>query len=78
MQIAPTADDLWFWAMEKRQGIKTSLTDINGYGLHRAVNRLYVYMPERKGTLYLENEVNGANDKQFEELINYYKLAPSE
>lgn len=74
MKLAPTADDLWFWAMEKRLNIKVSLTEPHGYGLHRPINRIEEYDWSQKGTLMFLNVVNGNNDKQFENLVEYYNL----
>ena len=77
MKMAPTADDLWFWVMEKRQGIPIKLIEKGGYGLHEAVNRIDVWEPNREGSLFYINEVQGKNDEQFISLINYYKIRPS-
>lgn len=77
MKMAPTADDLWFWVMEKRLGIPVKLIENGGYGLHEAVNRIDVWEPDREGSLYYINEINGANDKQFKDLVLYYTICPS-
>ena len=77
MKMAPTADDLWFWVMEKRLGIPVKLIENGGYGLHEAVNRIDVWEPNREGSLYYINEINGANDTQFKYLIIHYSLSPS-
>lgn len=77
MKMAPTADDLWFWVMEKRQNIPVRLIPNAGYGLHEAVNRIDVWEPNREGSLYYLNEINGANDIQFSRLVSYYNITPS-
>lgn len=77
MKMAPTADDLWFWVMEKRQHIPITLIPNAGYGLHEEVNRIDVWEPNREGSLYFINEVNGANDVQFMNLISYYNIVPT-
>ena len=77
MKMAPTADDLWFWVMEKRQGIPVRLIRNAKFGLHEAVNRIDIWDPNREGSLYYINEINGANDHQFNELIAYYGIRPS-
>ena len=77
MKMAPTADDLWFWAMEKRLNIPIILIPNAGYGLHEAVNRIDVWKPNREGTLYYINEVQGKNDEQFIKLIDKYQIKPS-
>lgn len=76
MKLAPTADDLWFWVMEKRQNIPVRIIKNARYGLHEAVNRIDIWDPNRKGSLYYINEINGANDRQFADLINYYGIFP--
>ena len=77
MKMAPTADDLWFWVMEKRQGIPVRLIENARYGLHEAVNRIDVWEPDREGSLYYINEIHSANDIQFMELVSYYNITPS-
>jgi len=74
MKLAPSADDLWFWAMEKRQGIPVRVTPNARYGLHTPVNRVDAWDPNRGGSLYLINEINGKNDFQLKNLIDYYKF----
>lgn len=76
MRMAPTADDLWFWVMEKRQDVPVRLIPNAGYGLHEAINRIDVWEPNREGSLYFINEIHGANDKQFDELVSYYHIIP--
>ena len=78
MSLAPTADDLWFWAMEKRCGIPVRFCSVHGYGLHTAVNRITIYEPTVKGSLYLINEINGKNDEQLFKLISHYHLKPNQ
>lgn len=80
MSLAPTADDLWFWAMEKRARLDTAVTKIHGQELHTAVNRLNVYFPEENpDNLYYINELmDNRNDVQLQNLINRYKLKPKE
>lgn len=77
MHMAPTADDLWFWVMEKRQNIPIKLINNARYGLHESVNRIDVWEPNREGSLYYINEVNGKNDVQLKQLIEYYHIIPS-
>ena len=75
-KLAPTADDIWFWAMEKRAGLKTRLTTNNGFELHPPINRIDILEPNREGSLYFINEINGKNDEQFTLLIDYYHIKP--
>ena len=78
MKLAPTADDLWFWAMEKRQGIPISVIANAGYGLNVPVNRINAWDPVRGGSLYYINGIRGNNDWQMRELIDYYNLEAAE
>lgn len=80
MRLAPTADDLWFWAMEKRAGLCAAVKERYGTHLHPAVNRLNVYFPEENpDNLYYVNELMGnKNDEQLRNLIEYYNLKPRE
>ena len=78
MEMAPTADDLWFWVMEKRLGIPVKLIPNAKYGLHTAVNRIDIWEPERGGSLYYTNEIKGANDLQFMKLISHYNIKPQQ
>lgn len=72
MSLAPTADDIWFWAMEKRQNISVQLIPRARRGLHVEVNRIDFWDPDREGSLYYINEVNGKNDEQLKRIIEYY------
>lgn len=74
MKLCPTADDIWFWVMEKRLGIKTKLIEPCGYGLNTPVNRIEEYDLSQKGTLMYQNVTNGKNNKQLIDLIEYYNL----
>ena len=74
MKLCPTADDIWFWVMEKRLGIKTKLIEPCGYGLNTLVNRIEEYDLSQKGTLMYQNVANGKNNKQLLDLLTYYNL----
>lgn len=73
-RLAPTADDLWFWLMEKRLNISVRLTEPHGYGYHRSVNRIEEYDLNQKGTLMYQNVANGKNNAQLKALLEYYGL----
>ena len=76
MELAPTADDLWFWVMEKRQNITVELIPNARYGLNTAVNRIDVWEPNKEVSLYFINEINVKNDKQFHDLVEHYNIKP--
>lgn len=77
MQLAPTADDLWFWAMERRQNIPIRQIPTGRYGLHRSVNRLLQYDYEHQtDTLTYINNVQDNNEQQFRALIERYNIKP--
>ena len=71
-KLCPTADDIWFWVQELRNGIKTSLTKNNGFGLHESVNRINDFTYE--GTLFLTNGIGRKNDEQLKAALEYYKI----
>ncbi len=74
MELCPTADDLWFWAMERRQGISIKMIEPHGYGLHRPVNRIEEYDLTQTGTLFFSNVTGGKNNEQLCALIKKYNL----
>lgn len=74
MKLAPYADDLWFWAMEKRLGIPVRLVPNARYGLNTPINKVDSYDPFKEGSLFYINEVLGNNNAQFKRLIDYYHL----
>ena len=74
MKHCPTADDIWFWVMEKRLNIKTQLIEPSGYGYNQSVNRIEEYDWSQKGTLMHTNVVGGRNDEQLRALLELYKI----
>lgn len=77
MRLAPTADDLWFWAMERRLNVTIDIIPNAGYGLHRCVNRLMQYDAENvKDTLCYVNVYDDRNEQQFRRLVAEYNIKP--
>ncbi len=77
MKLAPTADDLWFWAMERRQNIPIRQIRTGRYGLHRSVNRLYLYdLHNQEDALSYKNDLHNENEQQFRVLIRHYGITP--
>jgi len=74
LKICPKADDIWFWAMEERLGIKRAYITPKGYGYHRSVDRIYEYQVGADGCLTLSNVINGENDVQLKNVLDYYNL----
>lgn len=74
MKLCPKADDIWFWAMEERQGIKRSYLPQKGYGYHRPVDKIYEYKIGADGCLTSTNVINGENDRQLRNVLDYYHL----
>ncbi len=74
MNLCPTADDIWFWTQEKRLGVGIKLTKKHGYGLHRPINRIEEYDQSQAETLFYQNCIQGQNDKQLKNVIEYYHL----
>ena len=74
MSLVPTADDLWFWVQEKRRNISVRLTPRHGYHLLRTINRIEDMDVENADNLTRTNVIQGKNNKQLFDLIDYYKL----
>lgn len=74
LSLCPTADDIWFWAMEERQGIRRQYISPKGYGYHQSVNRVFDYNVGGDGCLTLSNVLNGENDRQLRNVLDRYKL----
>lgn len=74
MKLCPTADDIWFWAMEERLGINRAYIQPWGYGYNTHVNRIEEYDWNQQGTLMYQNVVQGKNDLQLKSVIDYYQL----
>ena len=77
MQLCPTADDIWFWAMEERQKIKRAYIKPAGYGYNVYVNRCEEYWVDVDNTLMAQNVTNGKNNTQFRAVVDYYHLEDS-
>lgn len=74
MSLCPTADDIWFWAMEERQNIKRKY--ILPYLKHAYVNQCEEYLENVEDTLMHINSKKGGNNEQFEAVIEHYGLKP--
>ena len=74
MKLCPTADDIWFWAMEERLCIKRAYIQPWGYGYNTPVNRIEEYDRNQQGTLMYQNVVYGKNDMQLRNVLEYYHL----
>lgn len=74
MRFAPTADDIWFWVMEKRLNIPVRLIPQASVYLHTSVNRIEDWKPRKDASLFYINEIQNKNDEQLVALLDYYKL----
>ncbi|MBO4525076.1 MAG: hypothetical protein IKX53_04775 [Bacteroidales bacterium] len=70
-KLAPTADDLWFKAMELRQG--TSVCQMPGVRKQWNWTMARVETVQYEG-LWIENLIGGKNDEQLQALFDYYDL----
>ena len=79
LSLCPTADDIWMWVMEKRLNIPVYITKNAGLGLHTELNNKGFLYPEYDtDCLYYVNELTEKrNNKQLNELINYYNIHPT-
>ena len=74
MQLCPIADDIWFWAMQERLGIKRQYINPWGRGYHTSVNRIEEFDRSQKGTLMSQNLIAGRNDQQLINVVEYYNI----
>lgn len=74
MNLCPTADDIWFWAMEERQNIRRAYIEPHGYGLNTPVNRIEEYDQTQTGTLFYQNVIDGKNNQQLVNVMEKYLL----
>ena len=72
-KLAPLADDIWFWAMAVLQGTKIRSIK-KGTTTLKYVNPDREYALTEGATLASENVVNGRNDEQLKNVVNYYPL----
>lgn len=73
-QMAPTADDLWFWVMEQRCGVRTQLLQNYRSLCNIPVDRTTMFELDRPDCLTALNDRQGANDGQLKTLIEYYEI----
>ena len=76
MSLCPTADDIWFWIMEKRLKIERKFITPFGYGYNIPINRIEEYDLSQTGTLMYTNVTLGNNDVQLKLLLEYYNILP--
>jgi hypothetical protein len=69
MQLAPQADDVWFWAMGEIAGTKTRLIDF-GYPFYQ-VDLLYQLL-HKDASLMASNLHEDNNDKQIRRVVERY------
>lgn len=74
MRLCPKADDIWFWVMEERLGIKRDYIPQKGYGYHTSVDRIFDYNVGADNCLTLSNVLHGENDIQLKMVLDYYGL----
>lgn len=70
-ELAPNADDLWFWVMAKRIGTKHSCCDING--TNYSFDAIYQFF-HRGSALTHSNAGDSMNDIQLKQIIARFPL----
>ncbi len=71
LTLCPTADDIWFWCAAVRSNLKINVVDNN-------IRKLIYINPKRElglleeKTLGMINVINGANDVQLRQVIDYF------
>lgn len=74
MRFAPSADDIWFWVMEYRAGLKTQLISEYKKCLYVPVDRTTWFDMDRDDCLTTINDVAGLNNQQLKSLQIYYGI----
>lgn len=69
MQLAPQADDVWFWVMGEMAGTKTRLINF-GYPFYQ-IDLLYQLL-HKDASLMASNLHEDNNDKQIARVLDYY------
>jgi len=74
MKYAPFADDLWFWLMSYKLGLKIINVENTSQEKNLNVDTMEQLIRENSTALNFINFVDGANDTQFKLLLDYYGL----
>ena len=74
MRFAPSADEIWFWVMEYRAGVKTQLISEYKECLYVPVDRTTWFDMDRDDCLTTINDVAGLNNQQLKSLQIYYGI----
>ena len=70
-RLCPKADDIWFGVMELIEGIQVEYIKNNSW-TGTSVDRNEEYNPAISRALYMQNDLNGQNDVQWEAMMDYY------
>lgn len=73
-KLAPTTDDLWFWVMEIRNNIRVIPLINSTLKLNENIDRLNQMDNRKSDGLFIQNCLQGGNDKQLNNLLEYYQL----
>lgn len=74
LKIAPHTDDIWFWIMQYKSGIKVEIIENSSQEENISVNYAEYINPDGSLALYFENCFNGRNDKELKALLEYYGI----
>ena len=74
LKQAPHTDDIWFWLMEVRNGIKTQLICDAPYDKDVSVSMMEYLVESESTALYFQNCFNGRNDREMYALLDYYNM----
>lgn len=74
-QLCPKADDVWFGAIEIYGGVKARYLENNSWPGNSDIDRNEEYNANVSGALHFTNNSQGLNDVQWQNLVEYYKLA---
>ena len=69
-----TNDDIWFWIQEYRNKVNIQLVPDSSKSLNTYVKTVDQWAPTKKSALYYLNVIEGRNDINLKNLLEYYKI----
>ena len=72
LKLAPHTDDIWFWLMEVRCGVKAQVVRPTRQAQDGSVSLIEYLQESESSALYFQNCFCGRNDKEMYALLEYY------
>lgn len=74
LKLAPHTDDIWFWLMEVRCGVKAQVVRPTRQVQDGSVSLIEYLEENESSALYFQNCFCGRNDKEMYALLEYYEM----